>query len=88
VSLCEHFLAWVSSRPEEINLNHGCSQGCSCARYDFFKFFAFLSVAVISLKGIHVTWWFKCNSMVKINRIGSGPSGVDFKGVIEHFGIP
>jgi hypothetical protein len=46
---------------DNIDLNHGCNQGCHWKGMVGFEFLHFLSVAVSSLKGSQMTWWFKCN---------------------------
>jgi hypothetical protein len=48
-------------RSKTTDLEHGCSEGCHWKGMVGFEFLHFLSVAVSSLKGSQMTWWFKCN---------------------------
>jgi hypothetical protein len=48
-------------RSRTIELNHRCNQECHWKGMVGFEILCFLSVAVSSLKGSQMTWWFKCN---------------------------
>jgi hypothetical protein len=52
-------------RYKTIDLEHGCNKGCHWKGMVGFNFFHFLSVEVISLKGSHMNWWFRCNPFLR-----------------------
>jgi hypothetical protein len=61
---------WILSglgkcRPMTIYLNHHCNQGCRWKCMDGFYLFHLLSIMVIYIKGIQMTFGFKCSSSLR-----------------------